>query len=151
MVTMATRPEAIPQEFSDAAVIRLSPEKPAAAVGRPDQPRGGEEGEEEEGGWEGVVARLRSRVEQQSSLIAMLKQRADETFKEVRRWGGGREGALGKEGRRWGGGGEGGRREGGGREEGGKAREGALGKKGRREGGKTICQCVHVSVNVECR
>ena len=31
-----------------------------------------------------TVAQLRSRVEQQSSLIAMLKQRNDETFKEVR-------------------------------------------------------------------
>ena len=30
-----------------------------------------------------TVAQLRSRVEQQSSLIAMLKQRNDETFKEV--------------------------------------------------------------------
>ena len=30
-----------------------------------------------------TVAQLRARVEQQSSLIAMLKQRNDETFKEV--------------------------------------------------------------------
>lgn len=29
------------------------------------------------------VAQLRSRVEQQSSLIAMMKQRSDETFREV--------------------------------------------------------------------
>lgn len=30
-----------------------------------------------------TLAQLRSRVEQQSSLIAMLKQRNDETFREV--------------------------------------------------------------------
>ena len=30
-----------------------------------------------------TVAQLRARVEQQSSLIAMLKQRNDDTFKEV--------------------------------------------------------------------
>lgn len=31
-----------------------------------------------------TIAQLRTRVEQQSSLIGMLKQRNDETFKEVR-------------------------------------------------------------------
>ena len=31
-----------------------------------------------------TIARLRSRVEQQSSLIGMLKQRNDETFREVK-------------------------------------------------------------------
>ena len=40
---------------------------------------------EPEGAGQGVwsEALLRSRVEQQSTLIAMLKQRADETFAEV--------------------------------------------------------------------
>ena len=31
-----------------------------------------------------TIAQLRSRVEQQSSLIGMLKQRNDETFREVK-------------------------------------------------------------------
>ena len=48
-------------------MIRLSPERI--------------HGEGEGGG--GGVALLRSRVEQQSTLIAMLKQRGDETFREV--------------------------------------------------------------------
>lgn len=35
-----------------------------------------------------TIAQLRTRVEQQSSLIGMLKQRNDETFKEVRQYAG---------------------------------------------------------------
>ena len=48
-------------------MIRLSPER----IQRGD--------EDQDGG----VALLRSRVEQQSTLIAMLKQRGDETLREV--------------------------------------------------------------------
>lgn len=72
---MATRPEAIHREQSDCAVIRLSPEEMSESVGEADSVEPGEGG---------VVARLRSRVEQQSGLIAMLKQRGDDTFREVR-------------------------------------------------------------------
>ena len=54
-------------ELSECAVIRLSPEH----LQRED--------EDQDGG----VALLRSRVEQQSTLIAMLKQRGDETLREV--------------------------------------------------------------------
>ena len=55
------------RELSECAVIRLSPER----IQRED--------EDQDGG----VALLRSRVEQQSTLIAMLKQRGDETLREV--------------------------------------------------------------------
>ena len=55
------------RELSECAVIRLSPEH----LQRED--------EDQDGG----VALLRSRVEQQSTLIAMLKQRGDETLREV--------------------------------------------------------------------
>ena len=53
--------------MSECAVIRLSPER--IQPGAEDQ--------------DGGVALLRSRVEQQSTLIAMLKQRGDETLREV--------------------------------------------------------------------
>ena len=55
------------RELSECAVIRLSPEQ--IQPGAEDQ--------------DGGVALLRSRVEQQSTLIAMLKQRGDETLREV--------------------------------------------------------------------
>lgn len=74
------------REMSERAVIRLSPE-PAMDVssGKVEME---EEKEEEVGGTGGedTVVRLRCRIEQQSTLIAMLKQRADETLREVR-WG----------------------------------------------------------------
>ena len=55
------------RELSECAVIRLSPERI-------------QQGDEDQ---DGGVALLRSRVEQQSTLIAMLKQRGDETLREV--------------------------------------------------------------------
>ena len=55
------------RELSECAVIRLSPEQI-------------QQGDEDQ---DGGVALLRSRVEQQSTLIAMLKQRGDETLREV--------------------------------------------------------------------
>ncbi len=76
---MTTGPEAISRELSDRAVIRLSPDMPVS-VEEAVQLNDEEGGREEE---EGVVPRLRSRVDQQSTLIAMLKQRSDETFREV--------------------------------------------------------------------
>ena len=65
----------------DKSVISVSPE-----VGRERCSRGANGGPEildsdDSGGV--LVAQLRARIEQQSSLIAMLKQRSDETFKEV--------------------------------------------------------------------
>lgn len=59
-------------EQEDKVVVSVSPEEGAR-----------------NGAWIGesagavTTAQLRSRIEQQSSLIAMLKQRNDETFREV--------------------------------------------------------------------
>lgn len=71
---------ALEREQSARAVIRLSPE-----AGRKDgtatDENGGKSSEEEKG--HVTLAQMRARVDQQSTLIAMLKQRNDETFNEV--------------------------------------------------------------------
>ena len=70
---------ALEREHSARAVIRLSPE-----AGRKDgtatDENGGKSSEEKD---HVTLAQMRARVDQQSTLIAMLKQRNDETFNEV--------------------------------------------------------------------
>ena len=72
-------PEAILHELSERAVIRLSPEKPGFRKSDVQQ-----DTRENREGRATLVDRLKSRVEEQSTLIAMLKQRGDTTLREVR-------------------------------------------------------------------